>query len=371
MEHGGQPQSRLGEEATDDREPRSFPGHFWDWLGEETKQRQRQLAIRAQEMYDEGRPLFTREMIADAQRQIDQLQAGTMPPGKTLSVIGMDGVRYDNPRREIDLRKEPDHVPVMTFTSINSLTDLSGRVYPCYGSDGVVPINIATASSDSSYVERVEKVTADQVAAALDAVIDSFSGRETWRSVKSIFDGADLSRLEIDKIVAFGLGVPAREALPGVADRPSCMQHALLLALAALLEEKTGRRVRRIAQEPEYFDSCKQVLRARDVEVAEPETGFLLVDEKTLVLTVACNVPVMQIVTELARPAGMIWARVEPDEKPRQWWRDEDGGWISPHITDPSSPRVRELVKGYTEYTLTPIATAELCGSAVYLRKES
>ena len=92
----------------------------------------------------------------------------------------------------------------------------------------------------------------------------------------------------------------------------------------------SGRPVRRIVQEPIYLDTCKEALRARGVEIAEPETGFLLVDERTLVITVSCNVPVRQIVADLARPAGMIWNRVEPEE--RRFSRgsviDEDGELI-------------------------------------------
>ncbi|UNI22602.1 hypothetical protein JDV02_008474 [Purpureocillium takamizusanense] len=51
----------------------------------------------ARKLYNEGRPVFTREMFEDAQRQIDELKSGPAPHFTMLSVIGMDGKRYPNP----------------------------------------------------------------------------------------------------------------------------------------------------------------------------------------------------------------------------------------------------------------------------------
>ncbi|KAJ6439227.1 cyclin-like F-box [Purpureocillium lavendulum] len=187
------------------------------------------------------------------------------------------------------------------------------------------------------------------------------SGTETWQMLEGILGRPDITPLGIDKIVAFGLGNLTAEAVPGEECQTSCMQHAFLLRLGNLLRETMGHSVRCVAQDPAYLDTCKEALRARGVEIAEPESGFLLVDERTLVFTVSCNVPVRQIVTELAHPAGMIWGYVEPDEVLREWTRNEEGIWVL----------VREMVKGYNEYPLPEEDAACLWGSALYIRKET
>jgi len=60
------------------------------------KRRAEKSMARVRELYDEGKPLFTREMIEDTQRQIDEIKSGEPPSMTTLSVIGMDGKRHEN-----------------------------------------------------------------------------------------------------------------------------------------------------------------------------------------------------------------------------------------------------------------------------------
>ncbi|GJN82110.1 hypothetical protein PLIIFM63780_005647 [Purpureocillium lilacinum] len=338
------------------------------------KRRAEKSMAHVRELYDEGKPLFTREMIEDTQRQIDEIKSGEPPSMTTLSVIGMDGKRHENLWATIVHDNEVSDVPVMSFHHIQSLTEPTSDE-PEHWPNRLTPITVNSCSRSNPYSEEAKDITAAQVAAGWDSCIEDFSRTETWRMLQVIFNGASAApRLDIDKIVGFGLGNLTVGSMPHEDpwERTSGMQHALLVSLADLLEKQAGRPVRRIVQEPIYLDTCKEALRARGVEIAEPETGFLLVDERTLVITVSCNVPVRQIVADLARPAGMIWNRVEPEE--RRFSRgsviDEDGELIEPYTTDEASPRVRDLVKGYTEHQLPEEDDEWFNDVAVYIRKE-
>lgn len=134
----------------------------------------------------------------------------------------------------------------------------------------------------------------------------------------------------IDKIIGFGLGyITGREYTGDVDSRKDgpCTQHALMITLARYLEREAGCVIKCYAQDPAYSDTCKAVLGARGVEILEPENGFLLVDEKTVVLSFSPNIPVRQVVADLARPAIMIWDRIlVPEQRP--WARMKRGGWI-------------------------------------------
>lgn len=121
----------------------------------------------------------------------------------------------------------------------------------------------------------------------------------------------------ITKIVCFGLGplTPLNERSQRVHT-----QHAAALTMAHAIKERTGCNVQVYSQEPAYTRICEQVLGPHDITILDGVKGFLEVDSSTLVFTVAPNVPVKQIVADLAKPAIMIWDSVEPvGEETTEW----------------------------------------------------
>ncbi len=59
-----------------------------------------------------------------------------------------------------------------------------------------------------------------------------------------------------------------------------------------------------------YVDTDKEVLGRVGVTVVDDPRGFLEVDDNSVVICVAPNVPVKQIIADIARPAVLIWNRV-------------------------------------------------------------
>ncbi|PNY24477.1 Uncharacterized protein TCAP_05589 [Tolypocladium capitatum] len=236
--------------------------------------------------------------------------------------------------------------------------------------DGIFPVTISGVMQEDDGSTRNQGITTQEVTSAWEEYIEEFAHSETWRQLEETLSKATFPR-RIDKIVGFGLGemtsIEGPCGIPEEGRGRTCMQHALVLSLARLLEEKTGVKVMCHVQDPGYTSRCKEALAAKGIKVAEPETGFLAVDEATLVFSMNPNVPVRQIIADLARPAAMIWRPVKEEEK-REWRRDSNGTWISPHSTDPDSPRLLEMVKGYTQLPFPQDWTyfGEL---AVYVRK--
>ncbi|POR35202.1 Uncharacterized protein TPAR_04632 [Tolypocladium paradoxum] len=240
-----------------------------------------------------------------------------------------------------------------------------------YLEDGIFPVTICSMMQEDDGGTRHQGITAEAVTSAWDEHIEKLAHGETWRQLEETLGKATFPR-HIDKIIGFGLGeMTSIDGPCGLIEEGrgrTCMQHALVLSLARLLEQKTGVKVECHVQDPGYTRLCKEALAAKGIKVAEPETGFLLVDEATLVFSVSPNVPVRQIIADVARPAAMIWHPVEEEEERREWRKDSKGTWISPHTTDPDSPRLREMVKGYTMLPFPQDWTyfGEL---AVYVRK--
>jgi hypothetical protein len=55
----------------------------------------------------------------------------------------------------------------------------------------------------------------------------------------------------------------------------------------------------------------KKLLDEAGIEVIEDPRGWLEVDEHSIVLSIASNVPSKEIIADISRPAVIIWCRVE------------------------------------------------------------
>jgi hypothetical protein len=96
----------------------------------------------------------------------------------------------------------------------------------------------------------------------------------------------------------------------------SASQHALILTLRDVLSEKKGNLggIACYAQDPGYSDTDKSILEKYGIKILSDPEGFLEVDDATVVLSFSPNVPVRQVVADLARPAVMIWNRIMVEE---------------------------------------------------------
>lgn len=59
----------------------------------------------------------------------------------------------------------------------------------------------------------------------------------------------------------------------------------------------------------------RDVLADIGFEMIDDPRGWLEIDERSVVLSVAPNVPVKEIIADTARPAIVIWSRVKNDDK--------------------------------------------------------
>jgi hypothetical protein len=131
---------------------------------------------------------------------------------------------------------------------------------------------------------------------------------------------------EINKIVGFSLGSVAKQWISDDGSEAyvenrwrAASQHALLHTLLEWLQgrdhkENHKENVLCYSQDPAYTEVDKQILDEAGVEVIDDPRGWLETDEHSVVLSVASNVPVKEIITDIARPAVVIWCRVGLDD---------------------------------------------------------
>ena len=127
------------------------------------------------------------------------------------------------------------------------------------------------------------------------------------RQLKHILSSA-AANLEINKIVAVSLGNIS--FLQDEREGRSAFQHALVLTMRGWLNEKNGRITPCYVQDPIYEAVDVDILGECGIEVLEDPRAWLEIDETSIVMSIASNVPSKEIVADIARPAVVIWERV-------------------------------------------------------------
>ncbi|KAK3904515.1 hypothetical protein C8A05DRAFT_13611 [Staphylotrichum tortipilum] len=333
-------------------------------------------------IYDSGTPFFTKAAIGSLVRQLDESgihHVQTEPLSLKLSIAGIDGKMVDIslqlgvkypvplhwPLREdgsvlMDAMLSIDFRTAGHLTSIASIyvTDFDPRkaflpmtvnvltvpVLPATGE--AVPDTSVRPASETRAVLQQEKAKWDASAACCELVA-------------SLQGVADAGRLpHVDKVVAFACHRPS------VVERAErvAAEHALVLSIRDFFTRNSPTTtVRCYTQDPVYEDIDREVLEELGMIVLDHPRGFLEVDESTAVFSLAPEIAIRQIVADIARPALMIWDKV--CEIPRE------GSWVGrAEYTDNISPRVEEMIKGYSEYPFPSELAGFGSSLAVYVR---
>lgn len=142
----------------------------------------------------------------------------------------------------------------------------------------------------------------------------------------------------VSRIVAFGNGTISTED-----SQRSTLQHAIILTISDVLQSLqagSGIKIQCFAQDPAYTNTDKQVLQEAGITVLGDPRAFLEVSDESVVLSFAPDIPVRQIVTDLARPAIVICDKVKGEQEllgdwskrfdpPRTWASVEQlEGWL-------------------------------------------
>ena len=155
-----------------------------------------------------------------------------------------------------------------------------------------------------------ELVRTDQVSVRPEsAIIQSMQEvLEKWEStalcgyLKSSLS-AIMDSTPITKIVGFACGSFSEDADHRGPDR-SLYQHMMILSLKKFLS------IECFVQDPIYTETEKKILEDLGITVLENPLGFLEVDQSTIVVSFAPDIPVRQVVCELTHPAVLLWDRV-------------------------------------------------------------
>ncbi|KAI9162974.1 hypothetical protein HJFPF1_04569 [Paramyrothecium foliicola] len=340
-------------------------------------------------LYASGARLWTKDAFIEFETQI---QKGT--DRHTLTVRRMDGALCETsgPRAFHSSMESTDRFSVL----FNKYQDLVNEAenpnramkYHCPSETIEMLKNSLLQAYGLSYSHGayLEPICLTDVKNAWDEARANWLCSPTCQKLKEIFSKA-AKFPKATKIVCFGLGslefpvdgrgLQRRATSDGLPLRAAMTQHASALTLAKVLGERQNcPPLRVVAQDPAYTTVGKQILRDEGFEVVEGygSLAFTFVDEESVVISCHPNIPVKQIVADIARPAAMVWNRVTETEREDVEWKVEkfeDGTeyTVSPWTTDEDSLRTRELVNDYIEYSF-PEEDERFGDLAIYIRKD-
>ncbi|KAL4805328.1 hypothetical protein BDV18DRAFT_18199 [Aspergillus unguis] len=309
------------------------------------------------QLYNDGKGLFSRRMLASLDAQIDQ---GV----DEVTIEDLDGVR-----QKYSL-KIPEWCMDFTTTSYrisyNSIQNLT-CIHPSFPELSLrekSPISICYTSSTEIY----HKAPLPEVQAAFTKNAHQWEESQTCKDLtRHLTELVKQGRMSksITKIVGFGLGSTS-SLEDGFHTVRAHAQHAAMKTMARILAKRKEKEkghssragspeIKCYAQDPAYNDVDEGLLSSIGITTLDDPKGFLEIDESTLVFSVSPNVPVKQVVADVQWPAAMIWNTVYPEKKEARWEkkvRDGEEFWVVPFTTDPDSQRVRSMVQHYTSMPL-------------------
>ncbi|KAL4955089.1 hypothetical protein BDW69DRAFT_193524 [Aspergillus filifer] len=300
-------------------------------------------------LYNAGKPLFPRKLIEDLDRQIDS-------GNKDVTIEDLDGVNHNYSLEIPGWCRDFATTYRIGYSCIQDLT----CVHPSFPEISLrdnSPVSICYTSCTDYYPESSFDEVQAKFAESQSAWEESETCQTLVRNLEKLRRSGKLSK-PVRKIVGFGLG-----SLSCLADEFHSMrahaQHAAVRTMARVLSNGAAHSdlgdIRCFVQDPAYTEVDTSLLRTLGIEPLDDPKGFLEIDDETLVFSVSPNVPVKQIVADVAWPGLMVWNTVSLEEKEAQWEkkvRDGEEYWVVPFTTDPDSQRVRDMVSHYTSVPL-------------------
>ncbi|KAE8141823.1 hypothetical protein BDV38DRAFT_268116 [Aspergillus pseudotamarii] len=282
----------------------------------------RQETAGIRRLYEAGVPFFTNEQLQDLSRQLKQAETCEKPE---IFIKGLEGTEETFEVRTGVTRagSEPGTEWVLKAPAIEYRTFGFLTSYRAYQMDGYSDLSLRVLH----YMELRNEVTKELLPGfryavdSTETIKNSFTACiQTWEASQSY---AQLQKMvesresfpPITKIVALALGSMQPRSM-GNWDHRSEFQHALALTLRDLVGKRQGGtsgNVQCYAQDPAYTDTDKSILKKYDINILEDPDAFVEIDDSTIVVTFAPDVPVRQIVADIARPAMMIWNTCEDE----------------------------------------------------------
>ncbi|KAF2466011.1 uncharacterized protein BDR25DRAFT_345882 [Lindgomyces ingoldianus] len=289
------------------------------------------------------KPLLTRALIEHVESQRVRIRNGE----KTYIQLNLEGNSSEESSRwfqDMEAKGKPITIFYNHYQEMAKILDVRSDADPFFKFNRTIPIHFVVQCPDP---EDPKEFDLQKMKARLEGWEQSWNKSvERQKLLESVQTAK--STVPINKIIGLGLGSGNRPYKDYTHARFSYCQHLAACDIALELQKLYGPDTEPIeifGQDPEYTPNDKVILAHLNPPIAtlEDPYGFLAIDKTTFVMSVHPNVPVRQIIADLALesndacPAGVLW-----NYNPQ--WREEGG---DQDHTDPCSSRVEKMLEGF------------------------
>jgi hypothetical protein len=174
-------------------------------------------------------------------------------------------------------------------------------------------------TSTGEFLTPANAISVGDLQRAFDAGVKSWEDSEDCKRLRSLFATTPAPR--VNKVVAFACSTMADDKETRLR---VIHQHALILTLRDVFSRQRGEEepeIKCFAQDPVYTETDEEVLRQAGITVLGDPRGFIEVDDETAVVSFNPNIPVRQIIADIARPAVMLWDHVNSEAEAAAFWK--------------------------------------------------
>lgn len=154
------------------------------------------------------------------------------------------------------------------------------------------------------------KASSEEISKHFWTAAEEWEKNKQSRALRSLLESVTIGH-QVTKIIAFACGSMLCSEVRQ--NSRSAYQHALILTLRDIFSKRQdpSTKIECFAQDPCYTEIDRYVLQNAGIEILEDPDGFVEVDDSTVIITFAPNVPVKQIIADLAKPVLIIWDAVD------------------------------------------------------------
>ncbi|OTA54015.1 hypothetical protein K449DRAFT_389547 [Hypoxylon sp. EC38] len=257
-------------------------------------------------LYEAGTPLFTKAAIKKLAEDLDAFRRGVLKDDKiVLRTLDGDDVDYIIVTCWEDVKEDILHIEYRSFERLTNK-----RLYQ-FHNRRFFPLHVLYCQKHER--EDCPARTTEDACRELDNAKTEWEQSEHHAQLQRPLASVKLPS-SIKKVIGFALG-PFSD--------PYCewrcrIQHSILMTIhqwaSASMDDKMKPQC--YVQDPIYSDQERKVLETMGVTVLDDPWGFLEADESSIIISIAPDVPVRQIITDISRPAIIIWDKKWVHERP-------------------------------------------------------
>ncbi|KAL2293711.1 hypothetical protein FJTKL_05535 [Diaporthe vaccinii] len=352
----------------------------------EAERLQAQVAIRT--LLQQRVPCLSRSAIQILVDQIDDTSS-RINSGEPAESLEFSLRAFDGSTVEMEVETGTIHpnyggqevvmaAPFLYYQTYQQLLALSADPREFYPKQASCPLRICyfARSRDPSTKQLLPVLRSnplEEVRKAFELSLRTWQASEDCRRVEATLRTIRLSG-SVSRIVALGNGTISVDDT-----QRSASQHALILTIRdglQNLQAGSGVRIQCFAQDPMYTEIDKTILQQVGITVLEDPQALLEVSDESVVLSFGPNIPVRQLVTDLARPVIFICDKVRGEQEllddwakrfdpPRTWANVEE---LEARLGDPESPRLRDLIQSDYE-DAGKLHDENFAGACIYIRR--